>query len=165
MYFCFYYAPGSHHSNETHNEFYVDLQKGFDKYRGLGDIFLLGDSNARLGSLLEDKDINGKYISGKNKPHFLGFLDYAGLHLLNKIFSPGQPTYEILGRKKSIIDFAMASSLNHVLNFRILPHILGVNMQTCHKIILLELDIASQIPPQEPPPHPPELRPYFRYST
>ena len=120
---------------------------------GIGDIFLLGDCNARLGPLLEDKDINGQYVSGKNKPYLLGFLDYTGMHLLNKIYSPGQPTYEILGRKRSIIDLAMATSLNLVLNFRVLPHILGVNMQTCHKIIQLELDMASdntRKPPQIP---------------
>ena len=90
LYFCFFYAPGSHHSTETHSEFYAELQRGFDKYRGTGDIFLLGDCNARLGHLLEDTDINGKYVTGKNKPHLLGFLYYIGMHLLNKIYSPGQ---------------------------------------------------------------------------
>ena len=103
IYFCFYYAPGSHHSDETHSEFYADLQKGFERYRGLGDIFLLGDSNARLGPLLEDKDIHGKYVTGKNKPHFLGFLDYTGLHLLNKIFSTGEPTYEIWEKRSPLL--------------------------------------------------------------
>ena len=116
-FFCFYYAPGSHHSNDIHNEFYSELQIGFDKYIETGDIFLLGDSNARLGTLLGDTDIHGKHIASKNKSHFLGFLDYTGLHLLNKIFAFGKPTYGILGRKQSIIDPALASSLKQVSNF------------------------------------------------
>ena len=163
-YFCFYYAPGSHHSNDTHNEFYADLQIGFDKFYGTGDIFLLGDSNARLGTLLGDKNIHGKHVTGKNKSHFLGFLDYTGLHLLNKIFAFGKPTYEILGRKRSIIDFALASSLEHVLNFQVLPHILGINMQNCHKIIQLDLSFSRKTLLDVNSPAI-EKRPSFRHCT
>ena len=81
-----------------------------------------------IGNRLGDKDIHGKHVTGKNKPHFLGFLDYTGLHLLNKIFAFDKPTYEIVRRKRSIIDLALASSLAHVLNFQVLPVIFGINI-------------------------------------
>ena len=144
LHFCFYYAPGSHHPDKVQSDFYFELQKGYDKFRGAGDVFFLGDSNVRLGPLLGDKNIHGKNISSKNKPHFLGFLDYTGMHLLNKIFAYGEPTFEIADRRKSIIDLGMASSLHNVLNFKVLPDILGTNIQTCHKIIVLEMEFSRK---------------------
>ena len=103
----------------------------------------MGDPNARLGSFSLDRDIHDNYISNKNKPLFMGFLQYCGMHLLNKIYAPGKPTYEILQRKKSIIDLALASSLRLVSDFEILPDILGTSIQKCHKIILLSLKLFS----------------------
>ena len=120
-------------------DFYSALQERFDKFKELGKIFMLGDSNARLGSFLEDKDINGNPVSNKNKPLLLGFLDYTGLQVLNKVFAKGIATYEIINRKRSIIDICLTYSISLVRNFQILPFILGVDAQTCHKIFRLEL--------------------------
>ena len=165
VYFCFNYAPGSHHPEKVHCDFYMELQKGFDKFKGTGDLFFLGDSNARLGPLLGDRNIHGTLITSKNKPHFLGFMDYTGMHLLNKIFAYGQPTYEIAGRKKSIIDLGMASSLEHILNFRVLPGVLGTNIQTCHKIIVLELELTTNTPMCIAAKETGQKRPRFKYTT
>ena len=165
VHFCFYYAPGSHHPDKVHCEFYLELQKGFDKFKGAGDVFFLGDSNVRLGPLLGDKNIHGKYISSKNKPHFLGFLDYTMMHLLNKIFAFGRPTFEIADRKKSIIDLCMASSLHNVLNFKVLPDVLGTNLQTCHKIIVLELEFRRKTPILSRTQYPQQKRPQFKHAT
>ena len=74
----------------------------------------------------------------------MGFLDYTAMHLLNKIYAFGEPTYEINGRKKSIIDFAMASSLNLVSDFKVLPYTMGASIQTCQKIIQLTLKISIE---------------------
>ena len=105
---------------------------------------MLGDSNARLGSILDDRDINGVFVSNKNKPLLLGFLDYTGLQVLNKMFTKGTPTFEIVKRKRSIIDICLTNSISEVKNFKVLPHILGVNGQTCHKIIRLDLSLSNK---------------------
>ena len=165
VHFCFYYAPGSHYPDIVHNDFYSELQKGFDRFGGTGDVFFLGDTNVRLGPLLGDKNIHGKSVSSKNKPHFLGFLDYTGMHLLNKIFAYGQPTFEIANRRKSIIDFGMASSLHNILNFKVLPDILGTNIQTCHKIVVLEIEFRRKTALHSRTHHPQQKRPRFKYAT
>ena len=61
------------------------------------------------------------------------------MYCLNRIFARGQPTYEILGKKRSIIDVCLANNIRSVKEFRVLPQILGVNAQTCHKILKLTI--------------------------
>ena len=166
LFFCFFYAPGSHHPSSVHTDFFAELQIGFEKYRGLGDIFMLGDCNVRLGPFLNDRNIHDKLFSSKNKPQFMGFLDYTGMHLLNKIYAFGEPTYEIKGRKKSIIDFAMAFSLNLVSDFKVLPYTMGASVQTCHKIIQLTLKISIEdLVIERFDTNPPYERKMFKYCT
>ena len=102
MVFCFFYAPCENRAENDRSCFYDELREGYKKYSNKINIFLLGDSNARLGSFSNDKSISGKYVSNNNKAHFLGFLDYTGLIYLNAIYAEGQPTYETTNRKKSI---------------------------------------------------------------
>ena len=99
----------------------------------------MGDSNARLGDYSGDKDINGHTMRNNNQALLLGMVEYTGMAYLNRIYARGEPTYEILGKKKSIIDVALANSLNQVKNFKIKPQILAANAQTYHKIITLTL--------------------------
>ena len=139
---CFFYAPGVHHEEDRREEFYDELREGVDKYKDK-KIFLMGDSNARLGEYSQDKNIHGEHISNKNKTLFLGLLDYTGMTLLNKIYALGTPTYEIPGKKRSIIDVALTNKVMIVQNFEILPQILGANAQTCHKIIKLTLRVTT----------------------
>ena len=82
----------------------------------------------------------------KNKPLFLGFLEYSGLTLLNKKYFNGIPTYEILNRKKSIIDFALANSEEVVEKFEIIKKNLGVSPQTCHKVLKICISVNFNDP-------------------
>ena len=122
---------------------------------------MLGDTNARLGSVLGDKDINGVLVSNKNKPLLLGFLDYSGLQVLNLLFAKGIATYEIVNRKKSIIDVCLTNSISVVKNFKIVPSTLGFNAQICHKIIRLELSLSGE---QESPTTIPKIK-RFRHCS
>ena len=160
-YFCFFYAPGDHHNQSLRMKFYSALQESFDKFSKLGKIFMLGDTNARLGSVLGDKNIKGVPVSNKNKPLLLGFLDYSGLQVLNLLFAKGIATYEIINRKKSIIDLCLTDSISAVKNFQVVPYTLGFNAQTCHKIIRLELLMSSK---QESPTTIPKIK-RFRHCS
>ena len=73
IYFCFFYAPGAHLPEEDRFKFYHMLTTSYDKFSAKGEVFLLGDSNARLGNFLNDFNIHGKPISNKNTPLLLGF--------------------------------------------------------------------------------------------
>ena len=136
--FGFFYAPGAHKDECIRERFYDELRRGVDSYRGK-KVYLLGDSNARLGDYSGDKDIHGKTTTNKNKTLFMGFVQYTGMVYLNKTYAWAEPTYEIPGQKKSIIDVALANSLKQVKTFTVRPQILGANAQTCHKIITLTL--------------------------
>ena len=136
--YCFFHAPGANRSDEEVTSFYDDLRKGYQRYQ-IEDIFMIGDSNARLGSFSSDTDVHGKLTTNKNRPHFMGFLSFSGLKYVNNIFAKGVPTYEIKGSKKSIIDVCLTNALNEVRDFAILPDIMGVNPQTCHRVLELTM--------------------------
>ena len=142
----FFYAPGIQHEAKCREEFYDELRMGVDKYKEM-KILLMGDSNARLGEFSGDRDIHGNLKSNKNKNLFMGFINYTGLTLLNKIYAPGKPTYEIIGKKRSIIDVALTNTVKSVDSFEVMPQILGANAQTCHKIIktTLRMTVDSNI--------------------
>ena len=136
--FGFFYAPGEHKTKTLREKFYDELRRGIDKHEGK-KIYILGDSNARLGEFSGDKNIHGTYTSNNNKPLFMGLIQYTGLEYLNRIYEKGTPTYEIWGQKRSIIDTAMTNNISQVKRFKVYPKILGTNAQTCHKIIELTL--------------------------
>ena len=134
----FFYAPGAHHTERMREMFYDELRIGIDKYKGK-KIYLLGDSNARLGEYSGDKDIHGNIKTNKNKALLMGLIHYTGMEYLNKIYAKGTPTFEIWGQKRSIIDVAIANNLSEVKNFEVISRIMGTNAQTGHKIIELTL--------------------------
>ena len=136
--FAFFYAPGANHDEKKREEFYDELRKGIDRYKE-NKIYLLGDSNARLGEYSGDRDIKGKFQSNKNKALFIGLVEYTGLKYLNRIYEKGKPTYEIWGKKKLIIDVALTNNIKQIKNFKVMPQILGANAQTAHKIIKITL--------------------------
>ena len=70
----------------------------------------------------------------------MGFVEYTGLKNLNRIYEWGKPTYEILGKKRSIIDMALTNNIRQIKKYEVKPQILGVNAQTAHKIIQITLD-------------------------
>ena len=68
--FLFFYSPGEHHSEKVRKEFYDDLRCSYEHYSKKDKIFMMGDTNARLGEYSLDRDIHGKLINNKNKPLF-----------------------------------------------------------------------------------------------
>ena len=96
----FFYAPGAHHPLPIRRKFYDIFTSKFAEFASLGKVFLIGDTNARLGSALNDKNLNGQFVSNPNKQLFMQFLVYSGLTILNKKYCHGVPTYEI--PKKSV---------------------------------------------------------------
>ena len=69
----------------------------------------------------------------------MGLLLYTGLKYLNKEFQLGKPTYEIPGKKRSIIDVALTNNRSQIKDFEVKQNILGVNAQTAHKVIQLTI--------------------------
>ena len=66
-------------------------------------IYMVVDSNARLGAYSQDAAINVRYISNKNTPLFLGILDFTGMSYINNIFECGVPTYEIAWKNSPLL--------------------------------------------------------------
>ena len=75
-------ASGANHEEKNREEFYNELREGVEEYK-LKKMYLMGDSNARLGEFSADTDINGNTKSNKNKTDFLGFIQSAELKYLN----------------------------------------------------------------------------------
>ena len=105
---------------------------------------MLGDSNARLGKFTNVRNIHGIHTKNDNCNLFSGFLEYSGLILLNKIHALGEPTYEILNERRSIIDYGLTNAKSIVNKLEILPTHLGAGPQTCHKIIRPRLNIGMR---------------------
>ena len=141
IFFCFFYAPGDHHNSSTRQLFYDFLSRTYIKFASLGKVYLLGDTNARVGSFLNDRDINGNFVCNRNRNFLMAFLEHTGLSILNKRYQLGIPTYEIPGKKQSIIDMAFTNTNSTVFDFKILPQFLGVSNQTCHKILKLTVHL------------------------
>ena len=114
-----FFGPGAHLSDEDITSFYDDFHKGYQRYSNDVEIFIMGDSNARLGKFSHDVNIHGKFVTNKNMAHFLGFLSLTRLTFVNGIFSKGTPTYEIAGKKKSIINFGLTNFKEKVKKFEI----------------------------------------------
>ena len=141
VHFCFFYSPEAHHPLPIRSKFYDIFTSKFSKFAFKGTVYLLGDTNARLGSLLDDKNIHGEHVTNSNSSLFNQFLEFSGLPILNRIFCLGVPTFEIINRKSSIIDMCLTNSLASVVNFEIKQTPLGANSQTCHKPLILSISL------------------------
>ena len=146
LFFCFFYSPGSHHPLSVRTKYYDIFSCQYTRFASTGKVYLVGDTNARLGSLLNDRNLHGALTTNSNKPLFLQFLEYSGLVILNSMYSKGVPTYEIVGKKRSIIDFCLTNSPDTVCNFLISPRPFGVNSQTCHRALTTTIMVC---PPQK----------------
>ena len=144
IYFCFFYSPGSHHPLHIRTKFYDIFSSQYTRFANLGKVYLVGDTNARLGRLLNDRNLHGALTTNSNKPLFLQFLEYSGLAILNSKYCRGVPTYEIVGKKRSIIDICLTNSPDTVSNFEISPKPFGVNSQTCHRALTTTIRICPQ---------------------
>ena len=128
------------------------------RFATLGKVYLLGDTNARMGRLLNDKNVNGEFITNSNQTLLLDFLKYSGLVILNSKFCKGTPTYEIVNKKRSIIDLGLTNSVESVQNFKIESTPFGVNSQTCHRALTITI---STCPPQNAPIKAPRRTKHF----
>ena len=146
LFFCFFYSPGSHHPLSVRTKFYDIFSSQYTRFASDGKVYLVGDTNARLGSLLNDRNLHGALTTNSNRPLFLQFLEYSGLVILNSKYSKGVPTYEIVGKKRSIIDICLTNSPDTVCGFQISPKPFGVNSQTCHRALTTTIRIR---PPKE----------------
>ena len=81
--FLLFYAPGAHHSDEDLTSFNDDFLKGYQRYSNV-EIFIMGDSNARLGKIAHDVNIHGsrKVYYKQEYATFLRFYLSLGLLLL-----------------------------------------------------------------------------------
>ena len=127
IHFCFFYSPGAHHLLSVRKKFYDLFTFQFSKFACMGNVYLLGDTNARLGSLVNDRDINDNLVTNLNQPLLKEFLDYSGVSLLNSIYCKGVPTYEIANKKRSIIDMCFTNAPQSICSFSVDPKPLGVN--------------------------------------
>ena len=148
----FFYVPGAHHPLSIRSKFYDIFTSKFADFAALGKVFLIGDTNARLGSVLNDKNLNGQVISNPNKQLFMQFLEYSGLTILNLKYCRGVPTYEIPNKKCSIIDLCLTNSPETVLDFEIERKPLGVSSQTCHKALTVMISLKPKPLDPTPPP-------------
>ena len=55
IYICFFYAPGAHHEEGFRSKFYNTLCRSFEKFSTQGRVYILCDSNARLGKFTNDR--------------------------------------------------------------------------------------------------------------
>ena len=147
LFFCFFYSPGSHHPLPVRTKFYDELSSSYSKFAQLGKVYLTGDTNARLGHILNDRNVRGKLTINPNQPLLLGFLKYSGVTILNSKFCKGVPTYEIVNKKRSIIDLSLTNSPKSVQSFKVEPTPFGVNCQTCHRALTTTLKLS---PPDKP---------------
>ena len=143
LFLCFFYSPGAHHPLAVRTKFYDIFSTQYTRFASLGRVYLLGDTNARLGHLLDDKNVHGEFITNSNKPLFLNFLKYSGLVVLNSVFCKGVPTYEIINKKRSIIDLGLTNSIESIHNFQIESAPFGVSSQTCHRALTITISIRS----------------------
>ena len=95
---------------------------------------------------MNDRNLRGKVTINPNQPLLLGFLKYSGVTILNSKFCKGVPTYEIVNKKRSIIDLSLTNSPNSVQNFKVEPTPFGVNCQTCHRALTTTLKLS---PPEK----------------
>ena len=144
LFFCFFYTPGAHHPLSVRTKFYDILCHQYSRFSPLGKVYLMGDTNARLGHLLNDRNLHGELITNSNQSLLLEFLQYSGLKILNSKFCLGVPTYEIINKKRSIIDLGLTNSIDTVQNFEVESKPFGINSQTCHRAITTTIKICPQ---------------------
>ena len=124
-------------------DLYNYFTNAYEKFAPLGKVYLIEDTNARLGPFLNDIDINGRSVSNRNRIFLMSFLEFTGLTILNKKYQFGVLTYEIVGKKRSIIDMCFTNSTSSVIDFKVLPNFVGFSSQTCHNFLQLSIHLRK----------------------
>lgn len=124
---CVAYCLTQKHSVEKRRDMYASLLETCSRYQSKGEVLLVGDFNARLGSITGDKDTitsNGKLLQSFLHSAFADGESGAYLSLLNTAFDcKGLPTRCENGRT-SIIDYLITApeSLHRVLDVEVQCH-------------------------------------------
>jgi exonuclease III len=111
-YICVAYCLTQKHPVELRKAFYAALLESCSKYMAKGEVFLLGDFNARLGAIMGDRGIvnsNGKLLLSFLHSAFADGDNGDYNSLLNASFDcKGKPTKEESGWT-SIIDYLITA--------------------------------------------------------
>ena len=136
LYICVVYAVQSGGSADKKLSFWKELNGSTSNLQQLpGHRILVGDFNARLGS------ITGDHTTNSNKKYLLDFIHDHSLINMNSIRTFGEYTFHnIKNGNRSIIDYL----LTDMMEFKIPEHIilsgsLGTSAQTAHKAIFSKI--------------------------
>jgi len=137
------------------NCFYENLSRDVLSFSENGKVIIFGDFNARLG------DFVGDTSSCSNKQEFLSFMEFHNFHLLNKVFSFGEPTFHnVRNNSTSIIDFSLTNDLGIIQSFSVNKMVMGSSIHSSHKILQCEINRLSANKCTHPPPHGRSKRPF-----
>ena len=139
LYICVAYAVHSGGSTAKKSSFWKELDGSTSKFQlKPGHRILVGDFNARLGS------ITGDHAKNSNKQYLLNFIQDHSLVNLNSIRAYGQYTFHNINNgDRSIIDYLLSDmDESQIPEHIILKGSLGTSAQTAHKAILSKIAIA-----------------------
>ena len=123
LYIGCFYAPTCTAKKQKTEEVYTELESLVMDLRSKGDVFLIGDFNARVGNI--DKAI-GRYnekVINRNGIRMLEFLHSTGMVALNGRDETHRVAFtRIQAKQKSVIDYAVVplEYYSNVENFKIL---------------------------------------------
>ena len=130
FYLLFSWGASSH---PIRKKLYEIFTSRFSHFTTL-DIFLICDTNARLGSLLSEKNTTSKFVINPSSLLFLEFLEFSRVPALNKIFFWRTNIRKCQQKKVyNNRDMCLSNALKYVVNFEIEPTSLIFNGQTCHR--------------------------------
>ena len=138
LYICVVYAVHSYGSAEKKLSIWKELNGSTTKFQQLpGRRILVGDFNARLGS------ITGDHATNSNKKYLLDFIHDHSLINLNTIRTFGEYTFHnIKNGDRSIIDYLLTDMAKYKIPVHvILSGSLGTPAQTAHKAIISKISI------------------------
>lgn len=110
-YICGLYCPHAGHNSTKRRAFYADLLESCSTFAAIGEVLILGDFNARIGT------VSGDLATNENGPLLIEFLRAAFADgeneayqcLLNSTYGHhGSPTFRARGQT-SIVDFIITS--------------------------------------------------------
>ena len=144
MYICATYAVQSCGPAYKKALFWRELNSSTSIFQEKpGHRILVGDFNARLGTITGDHDINS------NKELLLSFVDDHGLINMNVLRSFGEYTFHnISNGSRSIIDYLLTDLESYKIpEHTVLTGSIGTSAQTAHKAILSKILIDAKITP------------------
>ena len=155
---CNVYCLTHQHPIAKRQEMYATLLESCTQFLSKGEVLLVGDFNARLGAISEDRDSNpnGKLLQSFLRSAFADGDNDTFLSLLNTSFEcRGLPTRCENGRT-SIIDYLITApeSLHRVLQVRVECHdqLEGANaLGSDHHLLFVDWRLTVEAPEESRP--------------